>query len=122
MKEDSLFKFRNLSFIESRIPALDALSTFVPDGQEDDPVIERTIDRRGFARWYPVEGGHRLLILYQGGEFDADRFTVEKGVWDHEHCKACGATIESMTLCWVTESGPYVVLCEDCHKKLDCGV
>jgi hypothetical protein len=119
MNEDDLKVFRNLSFMKSRIPALDALTTFVPDGQEDDPVIEQAIDHSGSARWYPVEGGHRLLILHQRGEYDTERFKLEKGVWDHEHCKACGDRIDSMTLCWVTESGPYVLICNACHEKLD---
>ena len=59
-----------------------------------------------------------MLILYEGGPYDADRFTIQKGAWDHEHCKRCGETIQSMTLCWVTAGGPYVILCDSCHREI----
>lgn len=119
MKENDLAAFRGLSFIESRIPALDALATFVPKGEEDDPVLKQAMARTGCSRWYPVEGGHRVLILQERGKYDAERFKLEKGVWDHEHCKICNDRIDSMTLCWVTESGPYVIICDACHEKLE---
>ena len=117
-EKDKLESYRDLSFIKSRIPALDALSTFVPEGQEEDPVVHSAISAKGFARWFPVEGGHRVLIPHEGERYDTGRFTIEEGAWDHEHCKACSADIEPMTLCWVSESGPYVILCESCHQKL----
>jgi hypothetical protein len=41
-----------------------------------------------------------------------------KGGWDHEHCGRCQRSIKPMTLCWVTESGPYVVLCSECHNDV----
>ncbi len=115
MRDEIQDPHANLEFMESRVPALDALSTFVPTGQESDPRIREAMGRRGFARWYPVQGGHRVLFLYEGGEFDAARFTLERGAWDHEDCAGCGGRIEPMTLCWVTRSGPYVVLCARCH-------
>ena len=117
--EDTLSPYANFSFIKSRIPALDALSMFVPEGKEEDPVIQETIRARGFSRWYPEEGGHKVVIPHDGQKFDDKLFTLEKRAWNHEHCKGCGGNIEPMELCWVTESGPYVVLCISCHKKLD---
>jgi hypothetical protein len=36
-----------------------------------------------------------VVILYEGGDYDAERFTIEKGVWDHEHCKVCGVSISA---------------------------
>ncbi len=62
-----------------------------------------------------VDGGHRVLILYEGGDYDTNRFSLLRGGWDHEHCTRCSCRIEPMTLCWVTEDGPYIVLCEECH-------
>jgi hypothetical protein len=106
---------RRLSFIESRVPALDALEGFVPTGGESDPAVEAARGLTGFSRWYPVQGGHRVHFLYQGGAYDTSRFTVAKGAWDHEHCKRCGTRIESMSPCFVTPEGPYVVLCTACH-------
>jgi hypothetical protein len=113
-EEDSIFK--QLSYHSSRIPALDALSAFVTD--EDDPIIQAAATHAGFSRWYPENGGHKVLIPYEGGPYDSTRFTIEKGAWDHEHCKRCGETIEPMTLCCVSAGGPYVILCESCHNEL----
>ena len=59
----------------------DALEAFVPTGAPPDPVLDELIGRTGFSRWNPVEGGHRVLILYHGGGFDPTRFTLRKGGW-----------------------------------------
>jgi len=116
MAIDELSEVAGLPFMQSRIPALDALVAFVPEGHHD-PVVEN-VGLSGPSRWYPVEGGMRVVVLYEGGEFDAERFHIEKGAWDHEHCEHCGAHIPSMTLCWVTEDGPYILLCDECHSKI----
>ena len=116
--EDRFAKLKDLPFIQSRIPALDALGMFVAKGQEEAPEVRKFTGSKGSSRWFPVEGGHKVLIPHEGGEFDAKRFQVEKGAWDHEHCKFCNADIEPMTLCWVTKSGPYVILCIECHKEM----
>jgi hypothetical protein len=101
--------------MESRIPALDALAAFVPDDRTPDPVITEMQERIGGSRWYPVQGGHRVLMPYDGGEYDSSRFTIEPGAWDHEHCGACGDKIPPMTLCYVTEpEQPYILLCAKC--------
>lgn len=114
-KNDSQLK--QLAYHPSRIPALDALSAFVADGVED-PVVQAAASRAGFSRWYPETGGERVLIPYEGGPYDATDFSIEKGAWDHEHCKRCGETIEPMTLCWVSTGDSYVILCESCHKQI----
>jgi hypothetical protein len=116
MDEDGLRALGRLKYMESRIPALDALVTFVPDGAGPDPAIEQAVKRLGHARWYPVEGGHRVVILYEGGPYDATRFVVEQAAWDHDHCVACEEPIPSMTLCWVSLGERYVILCESCHR------
>lgn len=109
-------EFSGRTYHASRIPARDALSTFVPaDSPEPDAVVQEAADRAGCSRWYPETGGHRVIILYEGGPFDANRFTVEKGAWDHEHCMRCGEHIAPMVLCWVTWDDPYVALCQACH-------
>jgi hypothetical protein len=113
----SLEEIRELRFMRTRIPALDALEIFIPTGHEADPEVDELIARTGNCRWYPEEGGHRVLILYESGEFDAARFTLKKGGWDHEHCAHCGAHIEPMTLSWVTESGRFILLDDECHEK-----
>jgi len=118
MTDDQLSNLPNFSWMESRIPALDALAAFVADGSKPDPVVTELEERAGSSRWYPVEGGHRVLIPYKGGEYDPSRFTVEPGAWDHEHCGACGERIPPMSLCYVTEPGqPYILLCADCFER-----
>jgi len=116
MSDEEDLKFKQLTYRSSRIPALDAISAFVADDVED-PIVQAAADRAAFSRWYPEQGGHRVLILYEGGPYDANRFTIEKGAWDHEHCKRCGETIEPMTLCWVSTGDAYVILCESCHTQ-----
>jgi hypothetical protein len=121
MDKQEIFKrFKAFRFMQSRIPALDALAAFVPHGQEKDSVVEAATKLKGCARWFPVDGGHKVLIPYEGQEYDQAQFAVEKQAWDHEHCKACGADIDPMTLCWVTEPGsPFVILCTSCHDELN---
>ena len=119
MNDDDLAHLRGFTYHQSRIPALDALATFVPTGEESDPVLREVIARTGFSRWSPVTGGHRVLILHERGSYDPNRFTLEKGAWDHEHCWSCRTRIPPMTLCWVTKSGPYILLCEECHRIVD---
>jgi hypothetical protein len=113
-----LEQFRRYSYKQSRIPALDALEVFVPTGQENDDVIKEVTSRTGSSRWFPVSGGHRVLILYEGGGYDSRRFTLIKGAWDHEHCTRCRDQIKPMTLCWVTEIVPCIILCEECHRLI----
>src|SRR3954470_9693666 len=114
-EEDS--KFKQLTYHSSRIPALDALSAFVTD-EDEDPAVEAAAKHAGFSRWYPKNGGHKVLIPYEGGPYDSARFSIEKAAWDHEHCKRCRETIEPMTLCCVSADGPYVILCESCHQQI----
>lgn len=118
MTSEELTWLRQLRFVPSRIPKLDAISTFVPTGSETDPVLAETHAQSGFSRWFPAEGGHKVSFPFEGGAYDASRFELEPEAWDHETCKTCRLHIDAMTLCWVTESGPYVILCEGCHSEV----
>jgi hypothetical protein len=116
MTDRELAELRGLQWMESRIPARAALATFVPEGSERDPVIERLHARVGGSRWFPVSGGTRILMPFDNGPYDPTRFSIEEGAWDHEHCDACGENISAMTLCHVTEPlQPYVLLCAQCY-------
>ena len=116
--DTSLDEYRQYSFMKSRIPRLNALEVFVPTGTEQDDELNAVINRTGNSRWFPADGGHRVLILYEGGEYDTTRFSLIREGWDHEHCTRCRGRIEAMTLCYVTPDGPYVVLCADCHAAV----
>ena len=113
---DDLDKLRTLDFRASRIPPLDALEVFVPSGAENDESLTELTRRTGFSRWQPVEGGHQVLILYEGGTYDPEAYTLRKGAWDHEHCKRCCTRIPARTLCWVSTGSDYTILCDECHR------
>ena len=118
MTDEELSGLPTYSWMMSRIPARDALSTFVPDGSESDPAIAEMQERVGGSRWFPVQGGHRVVMLFDGGSYDASRFTIEAKSWDHEHCDSCNEHIPAMTLCYVTEPGQqYVLLCAGCFDR-----
>ena len=115
--DEELQELRRHQYHQSRIPALDALETFVADGEPPDELAELR-RRTGFSRWYPVHGGHRVLVLYEGGHFNPERFTLRKGAWDHEHCKRCSVRIPCLTSCWVSHDEAYIVLCDDCYRHV----
>lgn len=120
MSDYSINELAAFDWMQSRIPALDGLVAFVPDGPPD-PAVASFAEGRP-SRWYPVEGGHRVVVPYDDGSpYDASRWRVEKGAWDHEHCDLCRDRIPPMTLCWVTQRDPYVLLCESCHAKVAAG-
>jgi len=101
-------------WMESRIPALDAVVVFVPNSPEPDPEIARMVERRE-SRWYPVEGGHRVLIVSESDSYRPPGSSIESGAWDHEECESCDKRIPAMTLCYVTAPGqPYFRLCSEC--------
>ena len=106
-----------LRWMPSRIPKRQALVTFFPDGPECPEPIRAAVEERGQSRWYPQAGGHRVLILYEGGPYDSAAFTVDPEGWDHEDCDMCNQRIAAMELCYVTESGDYIALCNLCYKK-----
>jgi hypothetical protein len=118
VSDDRLEAFRELEFVESSVPPLDALSIVVVDGTMQNPDVERFLQTHP-SRWYPVDGGHRILVLYEGGPYDRALFTLEPKAWDHDHCAACNEQIPAMTLCWVTTSGKYVALCIACKATLE---
>ena len=110
MTPEELAKLRSYKWMPSWIPAIDALSLFVPEGHEEDPAVTEMSARIGSCRWYPVPGGHKVLFPYERGDYNQERFTLQRGGWDHEHCKVCGTSIPPMTEYWVTQSGTYTVL------------
>ena len=114
-------QLRRAPWMRSRIPALAALTAFIPTGEVPSPAVQAAAREAGASRWYPVEHGHRLVIRHEGGDYDAMLFTLEQGAWDHEHCDRCAANIPAMTLCWVTERDPYVLLCVTCHDLVTGG-
>ncbi len=118
-ESDRWAEFRRLPFMPGRIPPLDALVAFIPDGQPMHPAVQRTLDRIGSSRWFPVAGGHELVLPYEGGPFDRSEFTIRRKGWDHETCSGCRVNVPAMTPCWVTEDGPFRLLCSVCKAQMD---
>jgi len=116
LTEDEMIGLPELAWMPSRIPKRKALVTFVPDGSDCPPAVEAAMVGRP-SRWYPVSGGHRMLILYEGGPFETMTFRLEPEAWDHEDCDGCGEQIPPMSLCHVTQRGQYIALCEPCYQK-----
>jgi hypothetical protein len=118
MTDDELSKLPSYRWMPSRIPLRDALTTFVPNAPEPEPIITEMNSRCGESVWFEAEGGHRVLFLYDGGAFDQSRFTLEPKGWDFNECSICVKRIPSMTLCHVTEPRQiYVLLCEQCYER-----
>lgn len=117
MSDYKMDELARLEWMQSRIPARDALVRFVPDGARGTDVD--SLVQRHRSRWYPLKGGHRVVVAMENKpEYDPTKWQVEKGIWDHEHCDLCGESVLAMTLCWVTKYDPYVLLCDACHGKL----
>lgn len=119
---DSFAEYRGLDFMESRIPIQDALVAFVPAEVPLDPRIEAVTSEHAECLWFPRPGGVEVMVPYAGGPFDEDVFTVRVGGWDHETCTRCLTRIPPMTLCWVTPSGRYVLLCAICYETFSRGI
>jgi hypothetical protein len=117
--DDDFADYLGLDFVESRIPVLDGLTAFVPEGSAPTPEVATELDRHGQSRWYPVPGGAKVMVRRGRGSFDPAHFSVEPSAWDHDTCDRCGMRIPAMTLCWVTRTGKYVTLCVACKTKMD---
>jgi hypothetical protein len=104
----------SLNWMPSRIPIRDALVVFVAEGADPPPLPYESSE----SRWYPVQGGHRLAIPYDGQPLKESAFQLQEKLWDHTTCDRCVRHIPAMTLCYVTESGTYIGLCFDCYETL----
>jgi hypothetical protein len=114
--DDKMRELPILPWMPSRIPKRKALATFVNDGEPCPSPVEVAMKSHP-ARWYPENGGHRVLILYEGGAYDNVIFRLEAEGWDHEDCDVCGKAIAPLALCYVTSLGPYIALCTSCYRR-----
>jgi hypothetical protein len=103
MTDKELAELRGVERMQSRILVLDALCTFHPgvrtDGTDPDPVLSQEIRRWHESRWYPAEGGFRVLVPNDGQPCDPEKFIIGEGAWDHNTCDYCSVHIPAMTLC-----------------------
>ena len=62
----------------------------------------------------PVNG-HRMWQDYHGEPYDASRFDLAQGMWDHEHCSVCWFSIQDGHTYWENE-GRIQLLCDACYE------
>ena len=119
LNKNEIKKLPTFQWMESRIPCQDALTAFIPDENSVDSRVQEVLEEAlGPKRYYPVPGGHRVLIRdFDELKYDTGSFSIEKGVWDHEHCELCDTNIPALTLCYVTlPEEPYYLLCSVCFN------
>ena len=114
-----LRKFRRRKFNRARVLNTDALVAFLPSPGSIPAEVEERKELAAEMRLYPAQDGYWLKWPYDGSSFDPNLFHVESGGWDHEHCSSCNATIGVNKVCWITERGSFVILCDACHRQLD---
>jgi hypothetical protein len=117
--DDRWSEFRGLPLVPSQIRVVNALVAFIAKGQPIQPAVQETLDHAGSCRWLEVPGGHELIIPHEGGHYDKTKFTLRAKAWDHELCSGCGSRLSATTPCWVTQDGPFKVLCSTCKAALD---
>jgi hypothetical protein len=106
--------FRHTSY-----PGMDALVATVPKGKESSVEVQRPVEEAGDGRWFPLEGGWKVMCPYVGQDFDPDLFHIEKDAWDHVHCDGCHGSIDTGASCWVAKTeDDYFILCDNCHEGL----
>jgi hypothetical protein len=115
MTDEDTPDFAALAWMPSRIPIRDSLVASVANAAQ---IPEEKIPSSYEQRWYPEpDGSLRLLVPYDGGDFDESIFHIERRAWDHTTCDWCTTRIAPMALCFVTTSGRYIGLCRDCYRK-----
>ncbi len=105
-------------FKRREYPGMDALVAIVPKGQEASPDVKRVEGGRE-SRWFPFDGGWKVVCPFVGQAFDSSVFSVVKNGWDHAHCEGCNATIDIGGSCWTAKAeDDFFVLCDACHAQL----
>jgi hypothetical protein len=104
--------------VRERFPSKDALVAFVPAGEKPAPEVAEQIRLRAEVRWHPVAGGCLVKIPFGPGPVPAGLFRTETGGWGYGRCDGCGANVAADEESWLTVSGPFHRLCDECHRKL----
>lgn len=119
-QEDVLQNLRAEMFQETSFPGMDALVAFIPKGQDIPSEVKQIVDDAEAGRWFPHEGGWKVVCPYTGQDFNSDLFAVENGGWEHEHCDACQGTISVGDSCRVAQTpDECFVICGNCYSKLE---
>lgn len=66
------------------------------------------------------EGEWYASQRYTGESFDPEKWEVEDGGWDHEHCDVCWAKVTDGMYYWpnVDPNAGHVDLCETCYERV----
>ena len=116
---DPLQGLRAEMFRHTSYPGMDALVAVIPKDKETPAEVKQVEDDAGEGRWFPFEGGWKVVCPYTGQDFDPDLFHIEKDAWDHVHCDGCHASIDTGVSCWVAEmEDGHFVVCDTCYDRL----
>ncbi len=63
-------------FKRTAYPGADALVAVVPKNQATPAELKQTVDDAGEGRWFPFEGGWKVLCPYTGQNFDPSLFVM----------------------------------------------
>jgi hypothetical protein len=65
----------------------------------------------------PNEAGWIASCPYTGQDYDASKFRLQPGGWDHEHCFICMLKIQDGDPYWRSTSDDAFALCKGCYKE-----
>ena len=81
----------------------------------DRNFVQRTFSSHAALVAREPVNGHRMWQDYHGEPYDASKFELVEGKWDHEHCSICWFTINDGHTYW--ENGNRIkLLCDACYE------
>jgi hypothetical protein len=82
---------------------------------KQQPFVQRTFSSHAALVAREPVNGHRMSRDYHGEPYDASKFELVEGKWDHEHCSVCWFTINDGHTYW--ENGNRIkLLCDACYE------
>ena len=83
----------------------------------DRNFVQRTVaSHPALVAKEPVNG-HRMWQDYHGEPYDAAKFDLVEGMWNHDHCSICWFTIKDGYTYWENEKR-IKLLCDSCYEAL----
>jgi hypothetical protein len=83
----------------------------------DRSFVQRTFSAHAALVAKETVNGHRMWREYDGASYDASKFDLVEGMWDHEHCSICFFTIKDGFTYW-ENARRIKLLCDVCHEAM----
>ena len=84
-------------------------------GERDRHFVQRTFASGPALVSKEDIDGHRMWTIYDGKPFDASKFELVEGMWDHEHCSICWFRIEDGHTYWENDRRS-TLFCDACYE------